>query len=460
MRARARVLTLLLVLSLLPALSSAQDTTPTVTPEGTTTAEATEDAADATEDASATEEAAAEATEDTEEESEDDAPVLADALAEDDDVTIFVEALAATGLAETLANPDEAFTVLVPRDGAFGTFRRELGLSQEDLLADTELLTAVLAYHILPGLFVEDDLKTLYDDAQDDDPSETELAEIEALSGEMVLIGYDEPLDFIMLNERRALIADADEEAANGVYHVLDNVLYPPDFDVEAVTPSSGAADDGGEATGDDAGDNSGAAPAAGAPTTGSTTVTNRPQAVAPTVAPAPTPTVEDAAPAPAAGSGTSGSYVTVLDAIRANGNLTTLAAAAQSGGVADVLANPNVQVTVFAPTDAAFASLASTLGMSTDELLREPLLGDILRYHAVGRRLNGVALVATRDQSVLTLLPDNYLGIRFEDGGVQLNNVADVRAVDIEAGNGVVHIIDQVLLPLSALEAFDLARG
>ena len=124
------------------------------------------------------------------------------------------------------------------------------------------------------------------------------------------------------------------------------------------------------------------------------------------------------------------------------NGNFTILLAALAEADLAatfsDDAAGP---FTVFAPTDAAFEALLVELDLTAAELLALPNLGDILAYHVT----EGNVLFSTA--AGLEVLPTlNGMPIA-QDGGV-LDDRATVVSADIVASNGVIHVIDRVLLP------------
>ena len=123
-------------------------------------------------------------------------------------------------------------------------------------------------------------------------------------------------------------------------------------------------------------------------------------------------------------------------------GSFKTLLTAATAAGLVDTLKGAG-PFTVFAPTDEAFAALpAGTL----DGLLKDPeALKKILLYHVVQGKV-------TADQVVDLTSADSVAGpaikIAVEDGKVMLNDSATVVTPDVEASNGVIHVIDQVILP------------
>jgi len=134
----------------------------------------------------------------------------------------------------------------------------------------------------------------------------------------------------------------------------------------------------------------------------------------------------------------------TIVDIAIADGRFNTLVAAVQAAELVDTLKGEG-PFTVFAPTDDAFATLpAGTL----DSLLlpeNKQALTDILLYHVVSGK------VMASDVVNLTSAP-TVLGkditISIKDGNVYLNDTIQVIITDVEASNGVIHVIDAVLLP------------
>jgi uncharacterized surface protein with fasciclin (FAS1) repeats len=152
-----------------------------------------------------------------------------------------------------------------------------------------------------------------------------------------------------------------------------------------------------------------------------------------------PTPLEEGTATDDVAGPGE-----TILDIAIADGRFTTLVAAVQAAGLEDTLSGPG-PFTVFAPTDDAFASLPA--GTLEDLLLpeNEDLLRDILLYHVVPAQLLSADL--TDVTSVETALAGQSLTVSASGAAVLIND-AEVILPDIQTGNGVIHVIDTVLLP------------
>ncbi len=135
----------------------------------------------------------------------------------------------------------------------------------------------------------------------------------------------------------------------------------------------------------------------------------------------------------------------TIVDIAVADGRFTTLVAAVQAAGLVETLAGEG-PFTVFAPTDEAFAKLpAGTL----EELLKpenKQQLTDILLYHVVAGKVMAADVVNLSEAE--TALGEK-VAIKVEDGKVFINE-AQVIITDIEASNGVIHVIDTVILPPS----------
>lgn len=126
-----------------------------------------------------------------------------------------------------------------------------------------------------------------------------------------------------------------------------------------------------------------------------------------------------------------------------AAGTFKTLLAAAKAGGLVGALSGKD-DLTVFAPTDEAFAKLpAGTI----DDLLKpenKQKLVDILTYHVVAGRVYSEDAVAAKTAKTLQGSP---IGITVTDSGAMVNK-SKLIATDVDASNGVIHIIDAVLLP------------
>ena len=134
----------------------------------------------------------------------------------------------------------------------------------------------------------------------------------------------------------------------------------------------------------------------------------------------------------------------TIVDIAVADGRFTTLVAALTAADLVETLSGEG-PFTVFAPTDDAFAALpAGTL----DTLLlpeSKQALTDILLYHVVSGKVMAADVVTL---SGATTVLGKDVTITVKDGNVFLNDTVQVIITDIEASNGVIHVIDAVLLP------------
>jgi transforming growth factor-beta-induced protein len=131
-----------------------------------------------------------------------------------------------------------------------------------------------------------------------------------------------------------------------------------------------------------------------------------------------------------------------IVDIAVADGRFNTLVAAVTAAGLADTLAGEG-SFTVFAPTDDAFAALPAG---TVEGLLNDiPALTNILLYHVVDGAVPAETVV-TLDSA--TTLQGSPVTISVRDGGVFLNDSVQVIITDIAASNGIIHVIDGVLLP------------
>ena len=131
-----------------------------------------------------------------------------------------------------------------------------------------------------------------------------------------------------------------------------------------------------------------------------------------------------------------------IIETADAAGTFTTLLAAIDAAGLTETLKGEG-PFTVFAPTDEAFALLPE--GTVAALLADIPALTDILLYHVVsGAVLSGDVVML----EAATTLQGSDVTIEVVDGKVILNGTAEVVTVDIETSNGVIHVIDAVLLP------------
>ena len=132
-----------------------------------------------------------------------------------------------------------------------------------------------------------------------------------------------------------------------------------------------------------------------------------------------------------------------IIDTAVAAGSFKTLAAALTAANLVDTLKGAG-PFTVFAPTDDAFAKLPAG---TVDSLLKDiPKLTAILTYHVVAGKVMAADVMTMDGQSAKTV-NGATLAISTKDG-VKLNGGTSVVTTDIACTNGVIHVIDSVLLP------------
>ncbi len=400
---------------------------------------------------------------------------VVDVIVESPDHNILQTAVEAAGLAGTLSG-DGPFTVFAPTDAAFNAL--PMG-TIDALLADPMgELTDILLYHVVPGEALSTDL------------SDGQM--IATVNGKDITVTIDNGNVFI----NNALVTAADITTDNGVVHVIDAVLLPPAFtvvDVIVESPDHNILQTAVEAAGL-AGTLSGDGPfTVFAPTDAAfnalpmgtidalladpmgeltdillyhvvpgealSTDLSDGQMIATVNGKDITVTIDNGnvfinnALVTAADITTDNGVVHVIDAVLLPPAFTVvdvivespdhniLQTAVEAAGLAGTLSGDG-PFTVFAPTDAAF----NALPMGTiDALLADPMgeLTDILLYHVVPGEALSTDLVD--GQSITTL---NGASVTVSIGGGVFINDAQVTVADIETDNGIVHVIDGVLLP------------
>ena len=135
---------------------------------------------------------------------------------------------------------------------------------------------------------------------------------------------------------------------------------------------------------------------------------------------------------------------MSIVDVAVANGSFTTLVAALEATGLDVTLSDMDSSFTVFAPTDDAFALLGDdTIAALLDDT---DTLTDILTYHVIGSEIDSSAAISSAGSTVEMVNGDST-GLSL-DGDNLLVNTVTVTTVDVEADNGVIHVIDAVLIP------------
>jgi uncharacterized surface protein with fasciclin (FAS1) repeats len=145
----------------------------------------------------------------------------------------------------------------------------------------------------------------------------------------------------------------------------------------------------------------------------------------------------------------------TVADIALGSAAHTTLVAAVVEARLLPALTNPFSQLTVFAPTNDAFAAALTALGLTTGQLLASQDLADILLYHVLGAEV--VSGDLTNGQIAAPLNTDNTLKVTIDGTDVFINQ-AQVTAANLQADNGVVHVLNAVVLPNQTVA--DVALG
>lgn len=129
-----------------------------------------------------------------------------------------------------------------------------------------------------------------------------------------------------------------------------------------------------------------------------------------------------------------------IVDTAKAAGNFTTLVTAVEAAGLVDTLKGPG-PFTVFAPTDAAFAKIPKA---KLDALLKDKAaLTKVLTYHVVPGKVMAADLKAGKVKTV----EGDSLTVTTSGGKVKVDK-ANVTKTDIVADNGVIHVIDTVVMP------------
>ena len=281
-------------------------------------------------------------------------PSVLDVARNDAQFSILVEAVQTAGL-QTRLDEGGPQTLFAPTDAAFASLLTELGLTKEQLLADTALLTSVLSYHVLPTQVNKDAVPL----GKAVTTVEGGFFKVESGAGGALTVQDG--------RNRIATITAADRPARNGVVHVVDKVLLPA----------------------------------------------NR----------------------------------NIVQTAQALPDFSILVEAVVAADLAGALSGPG-PFTVFAPTDAAFAQLLVDLGITKAQLLANTaLLTSVLKYHVIsGRVLKADVPLATPIQTLETgksFTVDATLAITDAQG-----NIAQIVATDVFTSNGVIHVIDKVILP------------
>ena len=152
----------------------------------------------------------------------------------------------------------------------------------------------------------------------------------------------------------------------------------------------------------------------------------------------------------------------TIAEIATDNGNFTILLDALTRTDLAETMADPSQTLTVFAPNDDAFVDLLAELGLNNLDEVEAALgtegLKNVLLYHVLGAEVTS-DMVSTGYVSTLgTNATNDALSIYTNtSSGVMINDRAMVSTADVMASNGVIHIIDKVILPLSIYDLLSM---
>jgi uncharacterized surface protein with fasciclin (FAS1) repeats len=268
------------------------------------------------------------------------------------DLSILVEAVVAAGLVDTLKGAGP-FTVFAPTNAAFAALLTDLGLTKAQLLANTDLLKAVLTYHVLQAK-VE---KAQIVPGKPITTFQGGIFKVEAPGGVLTITDG---------RNRLSKIVTTDIQAKNGVVHIIDKVLLPADKNI--VQTAQGLPD-----------------------------------------------------------------FSVLVEAVIA-------------ANLQGTLSGPG-PFTVFAPTNAAFTALLAELGVTKAALLADTaLLDKVLKYHVVPGR---VLKVDVPVNTPITTAQGETLSVSasfvITD---QRGRTSNITATDVLTSNGVIHVVDKVILP------------
>ena len=260
-------------------------------------------------------------------------------------------AVEAAGLVDALSDGGASLTVFAPTEEAFAALPEG---ALDALLADPDALADVLTYHVLGS---EVSVSTALDIA----PSKVETVQ----GGDVAVTSRSD--EYLYINTSK--VVDYDIEASNGVIHVVDSVILPPDL-----TPSA----------------------------------------------------------------------LTIAEIAAADEDFETLVAAATAANLVGTLSDPDADLTLFAPTDAAFEALGEeAVPFLLDNL---EILETVLLYHVLGAEVTSVDAIVAAGSSV-TMANGEEASIGFgESGRTLMINGANITVTDIVASNGIIHVLDAVL--------------
>ena len=145
-------------------------------------------------------------------------------------------------------------------------------------------------------------------------------------------------------------------------------------------------------------------------------------------------------------------SDMTIAEYALSDNNFSILVQALSKADLVNVL-NGTGNFTVFAPTNAAFTALFNELGISGIDALTKETLTPILLYHVLGTEAKS-SMITTGYYNTLSPAQGAYLSLKADvSSGVKLNKNTNVITADVDVKNGVIHVIDRVLLPPTVVD-------
>ncbi|MFW5691167.1 MAG: fasciclin domain-containing protein [Chloroflexota bacterium] len=362
---------------------------------------------------------------------EDELMSITEFMAEDDRYSTLLAAVEVADpvVLETLSEGGPV-TLFAPTNQAFANLAAEFDFELEALLQDQALVTALLLYHVVNGAVVADDVFAL--DGQLVNPLLPNTAFNVTVEGSRIL-----------LNDIVRVIEPFDVIASNGVIHTLADVMFPFSLEDQIIAladvdpAAMGEADDD-EAEADDA-------EAMAIMPEGnfvySDDVPEEPQTEIRTVATFP-------------------SDLTLAGRILSDVRYSFLEQVmlAVAPDYLDILNDPEGEYTLFAPNNGAFSALLASLGLSLEDALDQPqLLREILAYHVLPGIVTSDDLADADDEVVETVLDNGEfvesIGVTVSGSRILLNEIVQVKSSDLLSTNGIMHSIDQILLPQVVLD-------
>lgn len=319
-----------------------------------------------------------------------DGGTILDIAANDADFSTLVAAVEAAdpAVAQALAGPGP-LTIFAPTNQAFENLDTYLndnfGVTLDDVVANEEVITNLLLYHVINGAVNSATLAGLDDSV---------VPTLYPGTGIGVVVNDD---GSIGLNGGVATVTTADISADNGIVHVIDNVIFNSAIVADIQTFAEELAFE---------------------------------ELVA------------------SLGNSVAGVAAT-------NEDFSILFAAIDAAGLTDFF-NESRPITVFAPTNEAFTALLESIGLTPEDALGQPdLLETVLRYHVIPGEVSAEDLAGMDGEEVLSFLDrvsrstGTPISISVgDDGAITLNDSVNIVDSDIEADNGLIHVIDGVLLP------------